>query len=100
MSDTTLSLEDALAALAEGAASADETAEWPAPSWDALRRSGVLGWTIPVEYGGSGLGPLELLDGYRRLAGACLTTCFLLSQRDAAVRRIRDSGNATLCREV
>src|SRR5439155_21781973 len=42
----------------------------------------------------------ELLGGYERLAGACLTTCFILSQRDAACRRIRDSGNAGLCREL
>jgi alkylation response protein AidB-like acyl-CoA dehydrogenase len=40
------------------------------------------------------------LEGYRQLAGACLTTCFLLSQRDAAVRRIRDSGNEALCRKL
>jgi alkylation response protein AidB-like acyl-CoA dehydrogenase len=41
-----------------------------------------------------------LLDGYERLAGACLTTCFILSQRDAACRRLRDSGNETLCKEL
>jgi alkylation response protein AidB-like acyl-CoA dehydrogenase len=41
-----------------------------------------------------------LLAGYQRLAGACLTTCFLLSQRDAACRRLRDSGNEELCREL
>jgi alkylation response protein AidB-like acyl-CoA dehydrogenase len=100
MSDTSLSLEDALSLLAEAATEADELADWPRNSWDALRRAGVLSWTIPPEHGGSGLGPLQLLEGYRRLAGACLTTCFLLSQRDAAVRRIRDSGNSALCAEL
>lgn len=100
MSDSSLPLEDALTLLADGATSADDVATWPENSWDALRRAGVLGWTIPAQHGGSGRGPFELLDGYRRLSGACLTTCFLLSQRDAAVRRIRDSGNSALCREL
>jgi alkylation response protein AidB-like acyl-CoA dehydrogenase len=95
-----LSLEDALGILEAHAADADGRANWPDASWNALRRSGVLGWIVPAEYGGAGLDHLELLNGYRRLASACLTTCFLLSQRDAAIRRIRDSGNEALCREL
>jgi alkylation response protein AidB-like acyl-CoA dehydrogenase len=43
---------------------------------------------------------LQLLDGYEQLASACLTTCFILSQRDAACRRLRDSGNEALAREL
>jgi alkylation response protein AidB-like acyl-CoA dehydrogenase len=39
---------------------------------------------------------VELLAGYELLAQACLTTCFILSQREAACRRIRDSANAEL----
>ena len=96
MTTPSLSLDDALNILSEHAATADGNSVWPEASWDALRCAGVLGWTIPAAYGGTELGPLELLEGYRRLAGACLTTCFLLSQRDAAVRRIRDSGNEEL----
>jgi alkylation response protein AidB-like acyl-CoA dehydrogenase len=42
----------------------------------------------------------RLLAGYEQLAGACLTTCFILSQRDAACRRLRDSGNETLCQQL
>jgi butyryl-CoA dehydrogenase len=34
------------------------------------------------------------------LAGACLTTTFILSQRDAAARRIRDTSRAELCQEL
>ena len=91
---------EALVVLEEQASKADAEAVWPAPSWDALRRSGALAWIIPREYGGLELNPLELLDGYQRLAGACLTTCFLLSQRDSACRRLRDSGNEAMCREL
>jgi butyryl-CoA dehydrogenase len=95
-----LPLEAALAILEGHAGEADAKSVWPEDSWDALRRSGVLGWIIPREYGGSGLDALELLEGYQRLAGACLTSCFLLSQRDSACRRLRDSGNEALCREL
>jgi alkylation response protein AidB-like acyl-CoA dehydrogenase len=95
-----LKMEEALALLQSHASAADSEAVWPAASWDALRRSGALGWIIPRAYGGTGLEPLELLEGYQRLAGACLTTCFLLSQRDSACRRLRDSGNEPLCREL
>jgi butyryl-CoA dehydrogenase len=95
-----LTLDQALEVLENHAAEADATPSWPAASWEALRCSGVLGWIIPREYGGAGLDPLELLQGYQRLAGACLTTCFLLSQRDSACRRLRDSGHEALCREL
>jgi alkylation response protein AidB-like acyl-CoA dehydrogenase len=100
MSEPILPRDEALTDLARHAAAADGCAVWPEASWDILRRAGVLGWAVPPAYGGEGRTPLDVLDGYRRLAGACLTTCFLLSQRDAAVRRIRDSGNETLCREL
>ncbi len=91
---------EVLTVLETHAGAADGEAVWPTTSWDALRRSGVLGWSVPREYGGEGRDPLELLEGYQHLAGACLTTCFLLSQRDAACRRLRDSGNETLCRQL
>jgi alkylation response protein AidB-like acyl-CoA dehydrogenase len=55
---------------------------------------------IPEAFGGAGLSYPNLLAGYEALAGACLTACFILSQRDAACRRLRDSGNEELCREL
>jgi alkylation response protein AidB-like acyl-CoA dehydrogenase len=95
-----ITVEEALDVLAKQANEADAASVWPAASWDALRRCGALGWIIPTEYGGAGLKALELLEGYQRLAGACLTTCFLLSQRDSACRRLRDSGHEALCRDL
>jgi alkylation response protein AidB-like acyl-CoA dehydrogenase len=91
---------EALAALTARANAADAEPVWPAASWQALADTGALTWCIPVAYGGAGLAGPALLDGYERLAGACLTSCFILSQRDAACRRIRDSGNEDLCREL
>ncbi len=76
---------DELLVLAE---SANRELGWPARSWAVLARSGVLGWSVPTQYGGKGLSALEQLQGNESLASACLTTAFLLSQREAAVRLI------------
>src|SRR5215831_3695293 len=89
-----------LADIARLARQADECAVWPGDSWKALARLGGLRWCIPQAYGGEGLQGSELFERYESLAGACLTTAFLLSQRDAACRRLVDSGNERLCREL
>jgi alkylation response protein AidB-like acyl-CoA dehydrogenase len=91
---------DTLARLAENANRADHDPAGSAESWEVVRHAGVPSWCIPEEYGGQGRQGIDLLNGYEALAGACLTTCFILSQRDAACRRIRDSGHAELCAEL
>jgi alkylation response protein AidB-like acyl-CoA dehydrogenase len=95
-----MSLEDALKVLSAHAAAADAESTWPMASLHALRSAGVLGWCIGDEFGGSGFDQLALLDGYSQLAANCLTTCFILSQRDAACRRLRDGTNDELRREL
>lgn len=92
--------QETLALLAAKANAADAEPVWPEDSWEAIRQAGVHGWCIPASYSGQERGGIALLNGYETLAGACLTTCFILSQRDAACRRIRDSGNDRLCREL
>ncbi|HKI36832.1 MAG TPA: acyl-CoA dehydrogenase family protein [Gemmataceae bacterium] len=87
---------DTLATLSAHAAEADSDPAWPEVSWAALRAGGVLGWAVPRAHGGQESPYPDLLAGYERLAGACLTTCFILSQRDAACRRLRDGENAAL----
>ena len=77
--------DDTLAAHADAA---DRSTDWPAASWAAVRDAGVLCWAVPPEYGGFGRGPVELLAGYERVAAACPTTAFILSQREAAVRQL------------
>jgi alkylation response protein AidB-like acyl-CoA dehydrogenase len=95
-----VTLDEALTMLAAGANAADAEPTWPEASWQALARSGVLRWCVPSVYGGDGLEGVALLNGYERLAGACLTTCFILSQRDAACRRLRDGSNEVLRRRL
>jgi alkylation response protein AidB-like acyl-CoA dehydrogenase len=91
---------ECVAALEELADTADRLPTWPDESWNVLKTVGALGWSIPTNYGGAELETRPLLLGFERLAAACLTTAFILSQRDAAVRRIRDSGREDLCGEL
>ena len=79
---------------------ADLSLAWPSESWGLLAQARATGWCIPAVYGGFALSPVELMVGYERLASSCLTTAFILSQRDAAARRIRDSGHDELAREL
>ena len=97
---TTLSWQNLQRVLATQAEKADAEAAWPEASWEALRRAGGLRWVVPAAHGGDGLQGIDLLTRYRDLASICLTTCFILSQRDAACRRLRDSGKAQLCERL
>ncbi len=91
---------ECLKTLAANARDADEKPVWPAASWHALLQAGALGWSIDKVHGGAGCTSTALLTGYEQLASACLTTCFILSQRDAAVRRIDASANESLRSEL
>jgi alkylation response protein AidB-like acyl-CoA dehydrogenase len=90
-------LLSSLSALAD---QADGQAIWPAASWEILERLGGLRWCVPLPYGGQGHNAIELLRRYEGLARTCLTTCFILSQRDAACRRIREHGTEAICQEL
>jgi alkylation response protein AidB-like acyl-CoA dehydrogenase len=91
---------DPLTSFAGLANAADARPVWPAASWDVLRQAGILTWSIPKAYGGAEKSVIELLSAYHQLAGACLTTCFILSQREAAARRIIDHGSDQLRKEL
>lgn len=73
--------------LAAGADAADRLPDWP-PALDALRAAGVLAWPVAAEYGGAGRDAVDLLRGAEAVAARCLTTAFVLSQRDAAIRQL------------
>jgi alkylation response protein AidB-like acyl-CoA dehydrogenase len=93
MTSSAPGLEAIVPQLEQQANQADSQAVWPAESWQLLREAGCLRWIIPAEYGGDGLAGPTLLEHYERLAAACLTTAFILSQREGACRRIRDHGS-------
>ena len=63
-------------------------ADWPSASWELLRQSGALGWSVPKEYGGTERSPVEILRGSEQIANACAAVAFALSQRESAIRRL------------
>lgn len=73
--------------LAAGADAADRLPDWPSALAD-LRSNDILAGPVATEYGGRGWGPIELLRTAEAVATHCLTTAFILSQRDAAVRQL------------
>jgi alkylation response protein AidB-like acyl-CoA dehydrogenase len=91
---------DLLRQLYERGAALDAAQSWPGKQFDLLAGSGVLGWVIPPEFGGSEVTQAALLEGYICLAAACLTTAFILTQRNGACQRIVASSNEALRRGV
>jgi butyryl-CoA dehydrogenase len=80
-----------LAALAERA---DTQLDWPEASWRLAGELGAFRWSIPADAGGQGLGRVGQLEGSEQLAAACLTTAFIFSQREAAVRWVVGANEA------
>src|SRR5262245_29514963 len=89
-----------LSELGRLAARADEVTEWPTATWELVRQTGALRWVIPAEYGGTDVSAEGLMHGYETLAGADLTSCFILTQRDSACRRIQAGDSEELRREL
>ena len=73
---------------------------WPGDQLEWLADVGVLGWVIPAEFGGGGISAEDLTLGYKSLAAACLTTTFVLTQRNGACQRIAGAEQDTLKTEL
>lgn len=82
--------------LIQAAPELDGPDQWPGEQFRWLAEAGVLGWVIPREFGGSEVTSAELLEGYTWLAESCLTTTFVLTQRNGACQRIAGSENEAL----
>jgi alkylation response protein AidB-like acyl-CoA dehydrogenase len=91
-----VSFENVLSQLADEALLLDDRDQWPQRQLSLLAEAGVLGWVIPRQFGGSAVSELELTRGYERMAAACLTTTFILTQRNGACQRIAGSGNEAI----
>ncbi len=88
--------ESLLTQLSENTGVLDQQKIWPTEQLQWLDKAAVLGWTIPREYGGGEISAADLVTGYERLAGACLTTTFVLTQRNGAIQRIAGSQNEAI----
>lgn len=69
---------------------------WPADSLQLCARAGVYRWFLPSSEGGFGWNDVDQTRGYLRLAGADLTTTFIITQYMGACRRIVASENQSL----
>jgi alkylation response protein AidB-like acyl-CoA dehydrogenase len=74
--------------------------DWPGEQIRLLADAGVLTWGLPAEFGGQPAGDGQIIAGYEKLAAACLTTTFVLTQRNAACQRIAASANFEIKSEV
>lgn len=79
--------------LAEEDGPADLAGTWPESLWSLLKNAGATRWSLPVEYGGTAISRSLLVQRYAQLAAGSLSAIFILSQHDAAVRRLVAADN-------
>lgn len=82
--------------LAAEAGALDATGQWPQRQLQQLGDAGVFRWFAPQHVGGDAWCETDLLRAYIALAKACLTTAFILTQRQGAMGRIIASENQGL----
>ncbi len=81
-----------VAALAALDGRADDAAVWPAALWNLIEKSETTRWSLPSSVGGESCPRPLLVQRYAQLAVGSLTAVFILSQHDAAVRRLVEAG--------
>lgn len=76
---------------AEASRRNDDT--WPGESLRLCGEYGVFRWFIPQSQGGLEFSEADVVRGYCKLAAACLTTAFVITQRTGACKQIAISDN-------
>src|SRR5439155_3040253 len=92
-------LDTLCARLAELSPSLDAQGAWPAEQLRLCGEAGVFEWFMPHELGGQAWPEADLLRAYVKLAAACLTTTFVVTQRVGAMQRIA-AGESAAAREA
>lgn len=65
-------------------------------SISACGKAGVFRWFVPTEFGGWGWSKRAITEGYLALAGSCLSTTFVITQRTSSVQRLSVCENDAL----
>jgi alkylation response protein AidB-like acyl-CoA dehydrogenase len=86
--------------LASWSSDLEISGDWPRQQLQALGQAGVFRWFLPQQWEGFNWDETNQSRGYMRLAAACLTTTFILTQRSAAVRRIVECDNEAAKRQL
>ncbi|HEY7274941.1 MAG TPA: acyl-CoA dehydrogenase family protein [Trebonia sp.] len=79
--------------VAPGATEVDASAKFPRVQIDALGAAGILGLTVPVEYGGDGAGLHAAADVVRELGSVCASTAMVVTMHYAAVAALAAAGD-------
>src|SRR5262245_39674983 len=74
----------------------DDSGNWPAEQLRKCAEYGVFEWFAGRSWGGQEWHEADLVQGYLALSAACLTTTFILTQRNGACQRIERSDNEEL----
>lgn len=82
--------------IAEASGDVSSAAVWPEQQLDILAGSIAALGGIPGDFGGVSASSTDLLSAFMELSRHCLTTAFVLSQRNAAIQRITSSENREL----
>lgn len=82
--------------LRDAASQLDVSGQWPREQMRWCAELGLFRWFIPEAYGGWGWSETQILEGYLAISQSCLTTAFVITQWQAACRRIVASENQLL----
>jgi alkylation response protein AidB-like acyl-CoA dehydrogenase len=82
--------------LAEHAVNVEADGRWPKASLEICRDEGVFRWFLPNEFEGWAWTEEQIFRGYLGISQSCLTTAFIITQWQAAVRRILATSNKSL----
>jgi len=92
-----------IAGLIENLAAADGPADaagtWPDALWRLIVDGGATYWSLPRDFGGEACPRPLLVQRYAQLASGSLTAVFILSQHDAAVRRLDGAADRPAARD-
>src|SRR4029453_18519101 len=91
-------LDGLCAELADLSSTLETQSAWPDKQLQRCADAGVFEWFIEPQLGGQGWSESDVLRGYVKLAAACLTTTFVITQRTGAMTRIA-AGESEAARE-
>ncbi len=74
--------------LADADGDADEAGVWSETLWSIVREARAQTWTLPPSLGGEGCDRPTIIRRYAKVAEGSLTAAFILTQHDAAIRRL------------
>ncbi|WP_250847045.1 acyl-CoA dehydrogenase family protein [Aquisphaera insulae] len=91
-------IENLIGRLSEHDADVDMAGTWSEPLWRLLLEAGATLWSLPTEQGGQGLARPLMIQRFAQVASGSLTAAFIMSQHEAAVKRLAAAGDRPAAR--